>query len=212
MLSKSIATVLVAATIAAPAEIAKSGPQIVTDTVGVMSQLSSFHVDGYYTSGGTRIYTNVSLSPSGGGGTVKYRTTVLQVVTHRHAIFLKGDRHSFYVLSGGNGSFARKAAGKWVRYDSTAKGASYWVETTRSKPFTHNLVPGSLVGDFVRSGEGTWDGRSAIILKASDGLELYVAGTGRPYLLREQGAGLHFSFTDFGKAPIPAVPKVFFSE
>jgi hypothetical protein len=56
----------------------------------------------------------------------------------------------------------------------------------------------------------TWHGRPAIELRDGSGDQIYIAPAGTPYLLGvvsgQTSASGSLQFTDFGDAPMPAIP------
>lgn len=215
MLYKPIAVALLATTLATPVKSTATGPQIVTEAVAAMTHVANFHYVNSYTSKGLTEYANVSVSPGGGGGTLRVDGAVVQLVSYGHEYYLKGNERSLYTLAGHDAAWAKKFANKWTRFSTTTGSNAinaYWVAWTRSSRVIHTAVPGKLVSGFVKSGETIWDGHSAVVLRDVFGLELYVASTGTPYLLHEQGGGASYNFTDFGDAPVPSAPKSFYPQ
>lgn len=215
MLTKSIAVALLATSFAAPVEGVKPAPQIATDAVRAMLQVTDFHYVLSSKYKGDPMHLNINVSRSGGGGTVQFNGSTVQVVSHDHAYYLKGSEKSLDALTGGHYAWAKKYAGKWVRFPAPPSERTYWQSVTRSPRIIHIAVPGNLVNQFANDGETTVDGRSALTITGPGGIKIYVAATGKPYILREDfdddpGDRGTYKFSDFGDAPIPKVPKTFF--
>lgn len=210
----ALLAVPLATTLALPIDNAMTGPQLVTAAVAAMTRVADFHFDGKYPSNGIPIYVNVTLSPTGGGGTVRTAGLLMQIVSYGDALYLKGDQQSLDLVSHDDIAWAHKFANKWVEFPTTYRGTSVWTNLTRSGSVIHSILPGDLVSAFAKTGTATWDGRAAIVLRDVDGSRLYVADGGTPYVLHLQNTtgSIYYNFTDFGDAPTPAVPKLYFKQ
>ncbi len=213
-----LALLTVGSLVSAPApggERAKTGPQIVTDAIAVMSRAENFHVTGRSSIPGVGTTSlNLSVSPRGGGGTIIENGATMQVVVvGTTGVYVKADKHSWDLLTHGMSSVGQLFAGRWVKMSTSTPGISNFVKLTVSSQLLHLVVPGIYVGLATKVGMGQWDGRRTVVVSIA-GSRLYVANTGIPYLLHLQAvvasAG-YYNFTDFGHAPMPSAPKSFVS-
>lgn len=198
-----------------PAEDLKTGPQIVTDAVAAMTRATNFHVSGHSSvpALGISISVNLSDSPTGGGGTITENGGTMQVVVQGTSVYVKADDHSWDVFSHGNTLVGQELADKWVRIASSTPGIASFALLTVSSRFIHTVLPGAYVDLATRVGMGHWDGRQAVVVGVATS-QLYVAGSGVPYLLHMQSTAMgttSYNFTDFGDAPMPSVPTTFIS-
>jgi hypothetical protein len=218
MLPKAVLVALLTAAqlVSAPTptgEHAKTGPQIVTDAIAVMARAKDFHVSGRSSIPGVGTTSlNLSVSPTGGGGTIVENGATMQVVVvDKAGVFIKADKHSWDLLTHGIASVGKLLADRWVKMSASIPGISNFTKLTVSSQLIHLVVPGAYVGLATKVGMGQWDGRRAVIVSIA-GSHLYVANTGTPYLLHLQAAVTsagYYNFTDFGDAPMPSAPKTF---
>ncbi len=213
--SRNPAVLLAASSRQGAAEHLETGPQIVTDTVAVMTRADNFHVTGHSSipALGISISVNLSDSPTGGGGTITENGGTMQVVVQKSSVYVKADQHSWDVFSHGNTLVGQELGGKWVRIPASEPGITSFALLTVSSRFIHTVLPGAYVALATRIGMGHWDGRQAVVVGVATS-QLYVADNGSPYLLHIQSTALgtaYYNFTDFGDAPMPSVPKTFIS-
>lgn len=179
---------------------------IITSAQAAMSNASSFHVLGKVNDNGTEAF-NLSVGRQGGGGSIGVGGATLQIVVSGHTLYIKGDEKSWYILTKSQ-STAQLVANKWIKVPSTNSNFSDFAELTVTKDFTSQILGGSPTG-LAKDGTSSVNGRSALVLTDKSGDKLYIAASGTPYFLRIQGSGKSGSltFSDFGDAPMPAVPS-----
>lgn len=198
---------------AATDEQARTGPQVLTDAISATTKASSFHVVGHTSAAGAHTSVNLSLSPAKGGGTITENGATLQVVViHQATVYVKADAHSWKLLTS-NASTAKELANKWVQLPASTPGLSNVVTLTVPSDLVHTMLPGKVVGLATKLGMGHWDGRPAVVLGTPGHGQFYVSDKGAPYLLHVQlstsSVNAYYSFTDFGRAPMPSVPVNF---
>lgn len=204
-----------AATAAAQsAEYAKPAGRIFTDAITAMQGLKDFYVTGSIKEGAQTVSLQVALSAHGGGGTVSTQGATLNVVANKKALYIKADKHSWQVMAGnatGSAAVVARLAGKWVKVPVTNASFGSFANFAFSTKFLGSVTAQKMT--FTKNGETTKEGRSAIVLKDSEGTNIYVAARSPHYLLGVAGtehgsdnASGKLKFSDFGSAALPATP------
>jgi hypothetical protein len=183
----------------------ETATQIAKASVAAMKKATSFHVNGQVKDQGTEAF-NLSLSKTGGGGSVSVNGATLQVVVAKGTLYIKADEKSWLKLTGSSAT-AELVANKWIKVPATNADFKDFADLTITKDFTSQFLTGLGTVSLV-PGTTTFHGHEAVVLTDPQGDKLYVAATGTPYILRIQakGAGGELTFSDFGDAPLPAVP------
>ena len=187
---------------------AKPAAQIVADSEKVMLGAKNFHVRGYIDQGGEAISLNLSMSSSGGGGSVQLPGVTMQIVVASQKVYVKADEKSWLKLTGSK-STAELVANRWIEAPASNPDFANFAQLADSKTFMSQLTSGKPT--FSKSPmTANWAGHKAIILKDNQGDRLYVVDGTRPYMLHLQGGSSgssgYMTFSDFGTAPMPAVP------
>jgi hypothetical protein len=187
---------------------AKSAAQIFAGAQSAMAHASSFHVLGHIDFNGTAESLNLSLSRHGGGGSLEVSGATMQIVVAAGTVYIKADEKSWLILTKSQ-SIAQLVADRWIKAPETNADFASFAELTITQRFVGQLMSGS--GKLTKlAGTTRVDGREAVVLADSGGNKVYIAATGTPYLLRVSGQGGSSSgslnFSDFGTAPMPAVP------
>ncbi|MGA3218527.1 MAG: hypothetical protein ABSE77_05535 [Acidimicrobiales bacterium] len=185
----------------------KPAAQIWADARAAMEHAKSFHVFGHDDNGGTGITVNLSLSPGRGGGSIQMPGVVMELVLAKGTVYIKADEKSWLKLTGSQAT-AELVANRWIEAPVTNADFSSFAELADSRKFIGSLAAQGTISKL--PGTTTWEGRKTVVLVDSSGSRLYIADTGSPYMLDVQaqgsaGAG-SLKFTDFGDAPLPAVP------
>jgi len=204
-----------AATTRAPAnsgEDSKTAAQIWADARAAMKHVKSFHVSGSDDQQGTVVSLNLSMSPGRGGGSIQLPGVTMELVLAAATVYIKADEKSWLKLTGSK-STAALVANRWIDAPVTNSSFSSFGELADSTKFIGGLTGQGKISRL--PGTVTWDGRKTLVLVDATGSKLYIAGTGAPYMLDIQNKGSgetgSLKFTDFGDAPMPAVPTHAFS-
>ena len=172
-----------------------------------MVQAKSFHVLGHDHQGATSISINVSMSPGRGGGSIEEPGVVMQLVLAKGAVYIKADEKSWLKLTGSQ-TTAQLVANRWIEAPVTNSDFSSFAELADSRKFIGSLTGQGHISKL--AGTTSWDGHTTVVLVDATGSKLYIADTGAPYMLDVQdqasAGGGSLRFTDFGTAPMPAVP------
>jgi hypothetical protein len=173
-----------------------------------MEGVKSFHVLGHDDEKGTVVSLNLSMSPGRGGGSIQMPGVTMELVLAAGTVYIKADEKSWLKLTGSQ-TTAELVANRWIKAPVTNSDFSSIAELADSRKFIGTLSPPGKISRL--PGTTTLYGRKTLVLVTSAGNKVYIAGTGTPYLLAaiqdqasdEQG---FLRFTDFGDAPMPAVP------
>ena len=188
-------------------EQSKPAAQIFADGVAAMRQAKDFHVAGHVTQGKQVIALNLTMSPNGGGGSVGVLGATIQMVVTSKYVYMKADSKSWTALTH-SASVAQLVANRWLKAPVTNSQFASFAQLSFSNKFLNQVA--SQGSPFSKLGLSSWDGRSAIVLKDAQGSNVYIAAYGAHYVLGVSGATSgakgSLSFTDFGTAPMPAVP------
>jgi hypothetical protein len=206
-----LALPLVAAT-RAPAngpEQAKTATQIFADAKNAMITAKNFHVDGSLASSGQSITLNLSMSPTGGGGSIQEPGVVMEIVVANKTVYIKADEASWQKLTGSKAT-AELVANHWIKAPAANADFADFAQLTESQKFMGQLASGSTALTKV-PGTYTWAHRPAVVLEDGEGDQLYVANSTPAYMLHIQarkgsGSSGSMTFSDFGDAPMPTTP------
>ncbi len=186
----------------------KPAARIFADAVAAMKRAKSFHVTGHLDAGGTKELLNLSMSPSGGGGSVGLPGVTMQIIVMGTSVYIKADEKSWLDLTHSQ-STAALVAGRWIKAKRSNPDFRDFVNLTVSTSFIGQVTSGPATFSKLPATK-VFDGRPAVVLTDNRGGKLYVADTGPAYFLYLQGSGQGSSgtmtFTDFGRAPMPAAP------
>ncbi len=188
-------------------ESGKTGAQIVTDARQATMSASSVHVSGSGTTTSTPLKLDVVAGPGQGGGTITSGNTSLDLILNKQDIYIKADAATIQSLTG-NASTAAVEANKWLQTTSTNSafaGLSQLLDITKlPQSFTFGGVP-------TKQSATTFAGVAVIaVFDPKSAGTLYVATTGKPYIIGIKGAkssgGATLTFDHYGAAKVPAVP------
>ena len=185
----------------------KTAGQVWADARAAMEHVKSFHVLGHDDQKGTDVTVNVSMSPGRGGGSIEMPGVTMELVLAAREVYIKADEKSWFKLTGSKPT-AELVANRWIEAPVTNSDFASFAELADSRKFIGSLTGQGKISKL--PGTATWEGRKTVVLVDSTGSKLYIADTGAPYMLTivDQGSASNGSlvFTDFGDAPMPAVP------
>ena len=186
-------------------EESKPAAQIFADAKAAMLQAKSFHVLGHDDQQGGSISLNVSMSPGRGGGSIAEPGVVMELVLAKGLVYIKADQKSWFKLTGSEPT-AALVANRWIDAPVTNTDFSSFAELADSQKFIDSLTGEGHISKV--TGTSTWEGRKTVVLVDGTGSKLYIADVGAPYMLyvQDQGSAGALKFSDFGDAPIPAIP------
>ncbi len=150
----------------------------------------------------------LSLSGTGGGGEISVPGATLKIVVAAGTVYIRANEASWLKLTGSQAT-AQTVANHWIKAPATNSDFSNFADLTISTDFVAEFFPGA--GTHISEADGivTVHSKKTIVLTDPEGDSLYVAAIGRPYMLYVQGKNLQdlLTFSDFGDAQLPAVPK-----
>jgi hypothetical protein len=186
-------------------EAAKSAEQIYKDASASTAALPSLKVSGTLVSGENTLALDLDAGRSSGGGTLTIDGSPLEVVVDGTALYLKGADEAWDKLTGSSAAGAA-LGGKWLQTETTDQGFGNLAALVNVSKLVTSFKP---EGAVAKSKPGHYEGHPAIgvVDKGGSRGTLYVATTGKPYILGITGDGDgNIDFGDYGTATIPAAP------
>ncbi len=186
----------------------KTAAQVIAASETAMKDVRSFHVVGAVGGKGTASSFSLSLSGSGGGGDISVPGATLKLVVAAGTVYIRANEASWLKLTGSQ-TTAQTVANHWIKAPASNSNFSSFADLTISTDFVTEFFPGA--GAHISEADGivTVHSKKTIVLTDPEGDSLYVAAIGPPYMLYVQGKNLQdlLTFSDFGDAQLPAVPK-----
>jgi hypothetical protein len=186
-------------------EAKKKGPQVSKDTAAALKAAGSARFQGTETDGESNAAIDLTLVPTGATGTITQSGVTINLINTGGSSYVKAPA-SFFVAEGATAANAATVANKWVKLPASATDFAEFTLNALSTDLG-KADAGFKINDAVTTGKvGDQD---AVILKQSDGSQLYVAAKGTAYPLKLVSAGTTKStstFTDFGKKVTVTAP------
>lgn len=188
-----------------------SGRKIAARSLAAMKHLHSFTVRADVTDREGRTRGTVTVARNGCRlhGTVPGMGTVTYIRT-RKATVVRLDEKAVRAIAGRAGAVL--LAGKYLKVGDDPLFADL-ASTCRAGYFTDGLTGGSAGVSFRKAGTATVAGVPAVVIAAKgggDSTRLYVAASGKPYLLKATGHAREYSgtvgFGDFDRVPRVHLP------
>jgi hypothetical protein len=186
-------------------EAKKKGPQVSKDTAAALKAAGSAHFKGTETDGSSTAAIDLQLVADGGIGTITQSGTTINLINTGGSSYVKAPA-AFYTAQGASAANAATVADKWVKLPATETSFSEFTLNALSDDLA-KPSSGSKIEDAVTTGKV--GDQSVVILKQSDGSQLFVASEGPAYPLKLVSAGTTKStstFTDFGKKVTVTAP------
>ena len=160
-------------------EAAKPADRVLADADAAATSASSVHVSGTVSSNGTPIVLNLSLTHSKGAkGSMSVGGQKFDLIRIGDMLYIKGS-DSFYQQFGGAAA-AQLLHGKWLKGSATKSRLSSLVPLTNIDTLFAKIATGH--GKLTNDGKKTYKGQAVVQLRdTSDGSNLLVAATGKPY-------------------------------
>ena len=186
----------------------KSAAQVIAASEAAMKDVKSFHVVGAVGGKGTASTFSLSLSGTGGGGEISVPGATLDIVVAAGTVYIRAGEASWLKLTGSQ-STAQAVADHWIKAPATNSNFANFADLTISTDFVAEFFPSAGTHLSETDGVVTVHSKKTIVLTDPQGDSLYVAALGPPYMLYIQGKNLQdlLTFSEFGDAPLPAVPK-----
>lgn len=188
-------------------ESGKPAGQIVTDAQNATMSAPSVHVSGSASASTTPLKLDVVAAPGRGGGTITSGSTILNLILDGQSIYIKADAPTIQSLTG-SAAIAGNEANKWLQTGSTNSaftGLSQLLDITKlPQSFAFGGTP-------TKQSATTFAGVAVIpVFDPKSGGTLYVAATGKPYIIGIRSAkstgGATLTFDRYGAAPVPSAP------
>ena len=192
-------------------EAAKSPETILADAVAATSDASTARIAGSLVSDGQRITLDiVSDHGTAGGGTLITNGAKFDIVVASPYVYLKADAKTWTKLAG-NKAAAQIFAGKWLQTSTDNAQFASFTKLFDLGALTQQITKSP--GTVTKGKTTSYHGKQAIPLRSSSGGDagiLYVAATGKPYVLGLVGTGKNnpgeLRFGSYDTAKMPAAP------
>ena len=187
-------------------EASKSASKIYADAEKATASASSVHISGRFSSGGDKIGIDFVDATRRSGGTISDNGATFQVILSGKTAYIKGSKATMTKIAG-DAATGQLLGGRWLQ--TTVGNKDFGILTTvfNLTDLINSIQPqGRLRKDPVTTVNGqSVIGLTETALKGT----LYVANTGRPYVIKIVGgpkAPGTITFDRFGSATPPAVP------
>src|ERR1700722_1275520 len=115
----------------------KSAAQIAAAAESAMKHVKSFHVEGVI----APLTMNLSLSATGGGGSITESGATLEIVVAKGTVYIKADAKSWAKLTGSK-SIGNLVANKWIKAPASNSDFSDFADLTITTDFAGQVFSG----------------------------------------------------------------------
>ena len=188
-------------------EAAKSPTRILADAKAATNGTSTVTISGTVVTGGHRVSLNIVSGHGAGGGTISRDGETFRVVVTPPNIYMTADAATWTKVAG-NAAAGQLLADKWIQTTTDNTDFGDFSRLVDISALTRTMTP---TGTLSRGAVTTYRGKRAIPLidhTSKDPGTMYVAATGRPYILgivSPKGKS-HLLFSHYGSAQPPAAP------
>jgi hypothetical protein len=183
----------------------KKGPQVSKDTAAALKSAGSARFQGTESDGANSATIDLQLVPDGATGTIKQSGTTVNLINSGGSSYVKAPA-AYFVAQGVTAANAATVADKWVKLPASANNFAEFTLNALSDDLA-KPTSGSTIDDKVTPGKV--GDQSVVILKQSNGSQLFVATDGPAYPLKLVSAGTTkttSTFSDFGKKVTVTAP------
>jgi hypothetical protein len=187
-------------------EASKSGNQVFSDAKKATATASSLHISGNLTDSGSLTGLDLEVGQGSGSGTITEKGATFDVVVHGKTLYLKADAATW--TKAASAAAAKVLADKWIDFPSTSSDFSSFADLTSITKLTQTLTSSGKLAAPVKT---TFQGKSAVKVVDTGSKKgvLYVAATGKPYILAIMRSGSTHGtivFDGYNSAKIAGVP------
>jgi hypothetical protein len=186
---------------------AKSASQIYSSARAATAGASSVHYSGQLLNGGKTIALDIVAAGTRGGGTITFGGSTLHVVTSGTSLFLKATAAAWQQL-GAPAATAKRIADRWLQTTTTNQTFGSLANFTNQSKLVGSITTKHRP---TKGNETSIGGQKAITLIDKGNGELFVATTGKPYILEikstQAGNSGTVTFSDYNTAKPAAVPS-----
>lgn len=192
----------------ARAEDSKTPKQIFTDARTATLGAKSLHYAGHVVSGGDTVSLDLTITPARSGGSITEQGATIQLVGTKTTIYLKASQASWTKLTG-SAADGQLFANRWIKAPVTNTDFNSFSQLTNLRSLFGSLPSGKIT----KGGTSKINGQSAVVLNSTKGGNLYVADSGKPYILRlsepkgQSDSSGEFDFDHYGSATAPSIPS-----
>ncbi len=190
----------------ASGESAKTPEEIITDAGQAMAQLNSVRLAGSLTNGTKQMSLDIVSSHGTGGGTIGLDGAKVALVVTPPDVYMRANAASWTKLAHSKAA-GQLFANQWLRTTTSDKDFGSFSNLFDLSTFTKSDTDGPITKGQVRSYHGT---KAIPLANKTKGSVVYVAATGKPYVLGIVGTGKNrgeLVFSQFGTAKVPTAPS-----
>lgn len=191
---------------------AKSTTEILSDAIAATESADTVRISGTVQQGSSILTLDlVSDHGTGGGGSLTTNGATLDMILAPPSIYLRGSEKSWQKISG-SAAAGKLFADRWLRTSSTNPDFESFTSLLDITAIAEQLA--SPKGTISKGKTTTYHGQPAVQVRSDNGAKrgiLYVATTGKPYVLGLVGVGKknpgELRFTQYDTAKLPPAPK-----
>jgi hypothetical protein len=188
-------------------EAAKAPQTIVADALQATGQVSSVRIVGTITTSTQTVSLNIVSAHGAGGGTMSLNGATFGIIVAPPNVYLKSDAASWTKVTS-NKLAGQLFADKWLQTTTADKN---YGGLTNLFDVSTLMQTSSTDGPITKGRVTSYRGTKAVPLKdATKGSVVYVAATGKPYVLGIVGTGKNHGevvLSHFGTAKVPSAPR-----
>lgn len=185
-------------------EASKPAAQILADAKQATLGAKTVQISGSYDGSGSDLSINVVAGQGQGSGTVTVHSDTFHVVLHGKNVYLDASSATWNNITG-DSEIGSVVGNKWLEVSKSGIGSDYAKLVTIPWWVSDVSVDGSLTN----AGTTTYEGQSAIDLRADDGDTIYVAAQGPAYILgivHDGGEG-SLNFSKYNTVRVAHAPR-----
>jgi hypothetical protein len=186
-------------------EAKKKGPEVSKDSAAALKGAGSARFQGVETDASNSATIDLQLVPTGAVGTIKQAGVTINLINTGGNSYVKAPA-AFFTAQGVTAANAATVADKWVKLPTSAASFAQFTLNALSDDLA-KPTSGSKIEDAVTTEK--LDKTDVVVLKQTNGSQLFVAAKGPAYPLKLISTGTNKStstFTDFGKKVTVTAP------
>jgi hypothetical protein len=184
----------------------QSGPEILAAAKAATASSEAVRVSGTVNDDGKVTSLDIVSAQGRGGGTVTRDGATIEVVVVPPDVYLKADAESWKKIVG-TATAAQVPADTWLQTTTADAKFGSFSELLDIGQLTDSI---GAIGKATKATSTTFRGKKAVMLRGPNRGKLYVASTGKPYILGIEGTGAKKGsvvlFTEYDTATVPSAP------
>jgi len=176
-------------------EAAKSGAQVYNDAKEAATGASSVHISGAFKDASKTVKLDLVLGAVAAKGFMAQDSARADIARVGNTAYMRASADFWRTFAGA--AAAQVLHDKWLKGSATKQPFSAFAQFMSIDALLSEAFKGH--GKLTNLGERTYNGQKVVAIKdAKDGSIVYVAATGKPYVVATTGGGA-ISFTDWNK-------------